>query len=320
MNYAFSPDQWMRIFAIPSSVAENYLRLASGNAIKVLLFIAYHNDRTYTIPEISAELGISEEMTEEALIFWKNAGVLTDGKAVAVQPTVTAPVTAEPVKESRPTTVRRPEKELTPKEIAERISASEDITFLFSKAEECYGRVLTHTDHRSLIWIHDYIGLPTEIIIMLMEFCKIHGKLTASYMDKVAGDWADRDITTIERAEAEFTRITEMTSFTGKVRSILGINGRNLSTSEKKHIGEWYEKNYNLGLIEYAYDKTIDATGKLSLAYLNKILINWAEKGITDRATAENETNPTKTDNSDKPVYDFDMLENLALNTSSSDT
>lgn len=316
VNYAFSPDHWMRIFAVPSSVAENYLKLASGNAVKVLLFIAYHNDRTYTTDEISEALGISDEMTEEALIFWKNTGVITDKIPDAVIPAPTEPTPTSVPKKEKTARKANSGKELTPREIAARVSDCEDVKILFTKSEECFGRVLTHTEQRSLVWMHDYLGLPSEILLMLIEYCKIHGKLNMRYIESVASDWSERDISTLELAEAEFARISEMTSFTGKIRSIFGISDRNLSSKEKKYIEEWFDRNYDAELISYAYDRTIDSTGKLSFAYLDKILSNWREKGIRDRLSAESETNPSKKEADEKPVYDFDTLENLALSTS----
>jgi hypothetical protein len=72
MDYEFNPLQWTRIFAVPVSVAENNLKIASGEQLKVLLYISYHNDHHCKIEEISQKLGIAEEIVEESLIFWKN--------------------------------------------------------------------------------------------------------------------------------------------------------------------------------------------------------------------------------------------------------
>ena len=65
MDYEFNPLQWTRIFAVPASVAENNLKIASGEQLKVLLYISYNNDHHCKTEEISQKLGIAEETVEE---------------------------------------------------------------------------------------------------------------------------------------------------------------------------------------------------------------------------------------------------------------
>ena len=65
MDYEFNPLQWTRIFAVPVSVAENNLKIANGEQLKVLLYIAYNNDHQCQTEEISQKLGIPEEIVEE---------------------------------------------------------------------------------------------------------------------------------------------------------------------------------------------------------------------------------------------------------------
>jgi DnaD/phage-associated family protein len=97
----------------------------------------------------------------------------------------------------------------------------------------------------------------------------------------VAIDWADKGITTYESAEEHIRELEMKLSNEGKVRAILGIYDRALTQTEKKYINIWIsDKNIPLPLITEAYDRTVSQTGKLSYAYMNKILMSWCEEGI----------------------------------------
>lgn len=320
MNYDINPKQWRKIFAVPSLVAENYLKIAPAKSVKVILFIAYNNDRIYTPKEISDAVGISEEDAEEGIIFWKNVGVLCDDCTVKELP---APETAEqeptPLKKQAPAKSTSG-KELRPSDIAERITSDNEIRFLFSNAETAFAHILNHTEQRSLIWIHDYLGLSSEIIIMIIEFLKTRDKLTVSVMESTAKDWYEKDITDVRSAEAEIERLNEYQTFEYKIKTIFGIKKRNLSTKEKTIIADWCSRGFSSDLITYAFDKTVDATGDISFAYTNKILLSWEKNGFTTREQVDEadkpkskEAKPTYSANGAKKKYDFDALKKIPL-------
>jgi len=138
----------------------------------------------------------------------------------------------------------------------------------------------------------DWLGLPVEVVIMLLQFAAGQGKTGKRYLETVAIDWADKGINTYESAEQHIREIELKKSNEGKVRALLGIYDRALTQTEKKYINMWaYEKNVPLPLISEAYDRTVAATGKLSWAYMNKILESWCAEGLeTVEAVKEHET------------------------------
>lgn len=74
------------------------------------------------------------------------------------------------------------------------------------------------------------------------------------------------------------------------------------------------EKNYNIELIEYAYEKTIESIDKLNFPYINKILENWYENGLLtksqiDSANIKRNSNPE----TEKKSYSFDINEIKSL-------
>jgi DNA replication protein DnaD len=80
----------------------------------------------------------------------------------------------------------------------------------------------------------------------------------------------------------------------------------------------------DIDLISIAYDKTVDATGKLSFAYLNKILIEWHSKGLKTKAEIDKldtefreKNKPQSLQNqppADEHSYNLDLLIQHAIN------
>lgn len=320
MNYKFTSDSWSRVFAVPSCVVEQYIKLASGSALKVLLFILYNNDRDYSAEEISAALNIPLEAAGDAFCFWEQVGVLCrngqDSKPVPVSPQRTAQPPAQASVPEAPKPRSKSSYSLTPREIAERIGASEEIAFLFSAAETALQHLLNHTEQRSLIWMHDYLGLPADVILMLLEYCRIIGKLSMAYIEKVAIAWQEKEILTHEAAEKEIQSLKERHSLTYKILSAFGIN-RKLIAKEEEYIAEWTAKNYDIDLISYAYEKTIESINKLSFPYINKILNGWYAKGLLTREQVDKDTQAFSKNlgGAEKAhSYDLDKFERLALN------
>ena len=146
-----------------------------------------------------------------------------------------------------------------------------------------FGRPLTHTEQSIFIWIHDYLGLSTDVILMLTAYCISIEKGNIRYIETIAADWADREINNLETAQDEIKRLEEYSGFNRKIMKIFGMN-RKPTSRQQEYINTWKEKNYNIELIEYAYEKTIESIDKLNFPYINKILENWYENGLLTKS------------------------------------
>lgn len=313
MDYKINLGQWNEIFAVPASVVEKYIKLASGKALKVLLFLLYNNKISATPEFIAENLAITVDEVEEAMLFWEQVGVIVNFSSEIIVPEIQKPIEIQPEPQPKPIITQPPRATLTPTEIAERINSSDEMKFLFAGAEASLNHLLNHTEHRSLIWIHDYLGLSADVILMLIEYCKVIDKTNVKYIEKVAISWQENNITTHEAADREISRLKERNSLSGKVKNAFGID-RKLSAKEETYIENWAVKRYDIELISYAYEKTIDAINKLSFPYIDKILTGWYENGLTTR-TLVDKNFPKKFNkpDSDEHSYDLDKFDKLAV-------
>ena len=281
MKYKVSAGIWGSIFAVPTVITDNFLKLVSGDSLKILLYLLRNQDKAFSEEEIIAATGVSSSDVSDALIFWKQANIInSDSDAVKTPSIFTTPEDTVSHKEPAPAeTFGSPKTrhELSSSEIAEIISSSADIARLFKIAESALG-TLSHTQQKSLIWIHDHLGLKNEVIITLIYYCIKIEKTNSAYIEKLAAAWSENDINTLSAAEEEVQRLLDSREFTGKIMKCFEMK-RRPTTKQAEFISQWKSAGYPLEMIRYAYEKTIEQIDKLSFEYINKILLSWHDSG-----------------------------------------
>lgn len=311
------------VFAVPD-LAADCLKLASGKSLKFLLYILKNKITDIPLAEVGKAVGISEEDAEDALSYWQQVGVVYLGEN-APEKTIQSADGAAAAKASKPTDSvseararEKAAKMLSSEEISERVEGSEEIKFLFTAAENAFGKLLTHTEQRTLIWIYDYYGIAPDLLVMIMEFAKSQNKKGIGFVEKIASQWHDDGISTHEQAEREILRMQNYYSLSGQVSARLELN-RTLTPTERKYVTEWASKSINIDLIVYAYEKTVDNIGKVKFSYMNTILLDWYGKGcFTPADVKKSESKPSKAAaeaNEEEHSYDLNLLIEHALNT-----
>ncbi len=287
MEYQVNFGCWGHVFAVPDAVVDHFIRLASESQLKVLLYLLRNDGQGIPSDQIASALHITKEQAEEALEFWVQANILQDSRTASAAPNfdfmppaqgvvteiAPAPPAAKVQHSSR-------DIKMDPSEIAHSLEGSQELKDLFTCAETLFGRILNHMEQRSLLWIHSYLGLRSEVILTLLGYCVSIDKISMSYAESIAISWVDAEILTLEQAEAEIKRLTEQRSFTASIQRMFGMN-RKPTSQQQKYIDGWKTAGYSMELIEYAYELTIESIDKLNFKYINTILEKWSGLGIT---------------------------------------
>ncbi len=306
------------VFAVPD-LAADCLKLASGKAVKVLLYILKNKITDVPFAQVGKAVGISEEDVEDALSYWQQVGVVFTGENIPAAPPVKKDERQAQVKPADTISASRSRekaaKMLSPAEIAERANDSEEIKFLFDSAENALGKVLTYTEQRTLIWLHDYYGIAPDLLLMIVEFSKSQNKASMGFIEKIASQWHNDGISTHEQAEHEIRRMQSFYSLAGQVSARLELN-RTLTPTERKYVTDWASKNIDINLIVYAYEKTVDNIGKVKFIYLNTILLDWYGKGyFTPSDFKKSEGGSSPKNDGGEHSYNLDLLVEHAMNT-----
>lgn len=316
MEYNLSFGNYAGIFALPTDAADKYINEASFSDLKVLLYVFRHSGEKLDVAEACKAIKIDSKQLKSSLDFWAKRNVV---KFKAGRET-------EPAAESQQEKTRSQTAahrvldipvQYGQEEIAKKTQGNEEIKFLLEAASGSLGRLISPAECSILVYLYEGAGLPADVIMMIISYCVAAGKGNIRYIEKMALGWAEEGIDTHEKAESKICRLEAKHSFEGKVRTVMGIKDRAFSTEELQYIGRWCEWDMKLELVKLAYDISVSNTGKLSFAYMNKILSTWHEKGYTtvEQAKNENKRGGRKGGSSagKAPSYDIDEYVRLSL-------
>ncbi len=318
MDYSLNIGEWNSVFAVPSGIVDKYIKLASGNSLKLILFLLRHGGEAFTADRLRAELNFNETgELEDAALFWVQRGIIRysgedEGKFIAAREDKEpfggegeAPVEKVPLPISKPVNYSK----VTPVsvssgEIASRIREDSNIKALFEEAEKLYGHALRQRENQTIISLVDHYGLPVGVSLMLLQYCSKIKKLTPGYISAVASDWAENDITTIEKADARIRSLEKQNSIEERLREALEMT-TSFTPAQKQSLRVWLEDwGFGEDMILLSINKTIEQIGKPKFNYANKILENWRAEGIS---TVEQATNPTSVQKQTETNSSFDM-------------
>ncbi|MBE7034735.1 MAG: DnaD domain protein [Ruminococcaceae bacterium] len=198
-------------------------------------------------------------------------------------------------------------------EISRHLHENPRMSQMYKMVGRMLGKTLSSADTELLYSFHDYYAMPIEVILVLIEYYVGKGKRSMKYMEKEVGKWTSAGIDTVQKAKAYIEKREAFLSYAGQVRTILGIHERHLSTRELTYINKWQnELSMSLDMVRKAFELTVDQTGRLSFAYMNKIMESWAADNIRKQEDIKRDTK-AKGKESKKSRYDFDALQRLAF-------
>ena len=284
---------WNGVFALPTDVADKHLKLASHEALKVILALARQGTGVEE-DALCRELGISPAQLDEALLYWEGAGLLRRENAPA----------AEPAKPQAPKAAPRAVR-ASRAEIALRASESREIALILQQAEIKFARPLKETEKSALVYILDDLGMKAEVALMLLEMAAAQGRTTASFLESTAVDWVNRSVDTVAAAEKEMALADQKRQAWAMVKRAMSIEDRRPTAKESEHVLRWTaEWGFDEAMLRLAYDQCVDHIGKVNFTYVNKVLAGWHEAGVTTPKAAAAKD---KKDEAEKKKPSFDL-------------
>lgn len=124
------------------------------------------------------------------------------------------------------------------------------------------------------------LGLSPEYVLTLAAHLKEKARLTVPTLKNKAEKLVNMGIDNLEALERYITEKADEYPEEWEFRHLLGIYNRNLTKYEKSMFRRWArELGYSVNIVGEAYDICVAGTGKLSLAYMNKLLTVWYDAG-----------------------------------------
>ena len=311
---ALNDKLWKRYFSVPCALVDQYLKLATEPALKLILYLLASEGEP-SDEKIMEAAGLNRQQLDEAYMHWQALGVIDNAgdhasPAQALKEAERQTDDHENTKQNQPDNTKIGPTRLQPKDITEKLKSEAGLKDLFVNAEQSLGRLLKHSDHIVLIYLRDYLGFDDQSIILILSHCRDLGKTSPGYYETVGKSLFEKGCTDFHAIEEEFMRLGELHSFESKVKHDFGIDIK-LSQKQSKLISSWKDMGFGIEMISLAREKCVDATNKLSFPYIDKILKSWNEKGIKDVASAMNEQKPETS--SKERSFDIDEFDQFTL-------
>ena len=251
--------------SLPAEEIDKLLQEKDGACALVYLSLQRAGGRAVTAETV----GLTEQALRGVMAKLERLGLVSARKAAPLPPADELPqYTAEDL-------VRR---------------SKEDAAFqgVRMHAEQLYGRKLTTPETRTLLGMYDYLGFPADVLMELVtyvfeEFRAENGPgrvPTMRMIEKEAYVWAQHEVLTPEQVKAYITRRQQRKERAAQALEIVQVRGRAPTPTERKYIESWLDMGFSDGALAEAYDRTVVSTGALKWPYMNKILVNWHQKGL----------------------------------------
>lgn len=319
---------------VPNWFINHYMCNSNGDFIKVYIMLLKYlstDHDSFTTEKCADQLCLTESDVERALRFWASKGLLKleeKEKEICsvflLDPTTASSAPAEVCSTVEPSFTQKPQYRM---EELSSFAASNEYKDLIYVTGRYLGKNLTQTDLALLVGLHDWLKLPFDVIEWLIEYCASNDHRNMRYIERVAIDWADQGITSLEKAKIH----TE--TYNKKYFSIikaLGFSGRNPVLFEINMMDKWiHEFKFDLEIILEACNRTMKQAPNGGFNYTDGILSQWNKKGVKtlkeiealdkehrrDKSPVKKVTNIQKNKfiNYDQKEYDYDKIEKKAL-------
>ena len=166
---------------------------------------------------------------------------------------------------------------------------------LTAAVEGKLGKKLTTPDLAVLLGLYDQVGLPADVIFLLVGFCaertvQQYGpgrRPTLRQIEREGYAWARRGLMTQESAAAYIKDYQRRRKVLPELMALLGLGDRRPGPTEERYLLSWAAMGFDRPVIELAYDKTLLKCKELKWPYMNKILTSWHQKGLRTLAEVE---------------------------------
>ncbi len=301
MNYFPNSATFKRSFDVPRVVAEDHLKLATATQLRVLLYVCSCLTEDPSDGQIAAALGLDEAEVQDALGYWKMAGLFVAKDGAAPKP-------EKPQKK-----VVAPRSNLPrPRQIAKLGAADPQIKGLLDEAELKFGKTLSDNEMGTITWLYTDAGLDISVILMLLEYLKQQDRLTAFHIRHIGAEWVNSEVNTLEAVDAYIRLAAQKKTAWGIVRSAFGIEPRIPSLKELENSHLWVnEWGFDRELLRAAYERCIDSTSSFNMNYIAGILKKWHLKGLKTLADIEanEQKHAAKKDDSKQGMITYDISE-----------
>lgn len=258
---------------IPDVFFTEYLPGAKSEFVKVyfyILFLSKYNTEI-KINDLSKTLGLDFPIVQDAIKYWEDCGLFIknpNGYSLAN------------IQEIELNKLYHPKVTLSPETIEKNAQNQYHAKVMESINSQFFSGTMSPSWYADIdLWFEKY-GFDEQVMLALFSYAYDNRALHRNYIQTVAEGWNKEHIKTYNDLDAYFERREKINILKKKIAKKLNLS-RNLTAYDEEYILKWTENyQYNMDIIEIALKKS-SSKNSISFEYIDKLLSDWHEKGLS---------------------------------------
>ncbi len=251
MTCSFSKEFSASAFTdVENSFITEYLPVASGDTVKVYLyglFLCQHPENDTPISSIAETLKMSEEAVKNCFAFWEEFGLLS-------------------VLSNEPFTVQYHPVRSTFSSKPRKYKAEKYADFTKGLQAMLPNRMVSTSEFSEYFMIMETYSIKPEAMLMIVKYCvdRKGKEISYKYISKVAKDFGNRAINTVDKVEAELSSYTAKTAVIEQILRALSLR-RQPDIEDSNFLKKWTQE------LSFDAENIIFAAKKLKKSSMEKL-------------------------------------------------
>ena len=234
MEIQFQEGIKAEITCVPNAFIDEYLGEASGEYVRVYLYLLRHLRENLKIHSIADALNLTDYDIKRAIFYWEKRGIFKEGTAKAVEEEIRSEEAARlseevlnrkqannftklsffaeknqkhlPLAEKNSSlaeqNVSYTQRNLLPIEEKKQEINEEEFEGILYVAQYLLPGGVSRSHIQKFEYMVEYLGMSSELIEFLLDYCASIDKTSPRYIESVALDWHEKHIQTVKQAKS----------------------------------------------------------------------------------------------------------------------
>ena len=234
MEIQFQEGIKAEITCVPNAFIDEYLAEASGEYVRVYLYLLRHLRENLKIHSIADALNLTDYDIKRAIFYWEKRGIFKEGTAKAVEEEIRSEEAARhseevlhrkqannftklsffaeknqkhlPLAEKNSSLAEQnisfTQRNLLPIEEKKQEINEEEFEGILYVAQYLLPGGVSRSHIQKFEYMVEYLGMSSELIEFLLDYCASIGKTSPRYIESVALDWHEKRIQTVKQAKS----------------------------------------------------------------------------------------------------------------------
>lgn len=234
MEIQFQEGIKAEITCVPNAFIDEYLAEACGEYVRVYLYLLRHLRENLKIHSIADALNLTDYDIKRAIFYWEKRGIFKEGTAKAVEEEIRSEEAARhseevlhrkqannftklsffaeknqkhlPLAEKNSSLAEQnmsfTQRNLLPIEEKKQEINEEEFEGILYVAQYLLPGGVSRSHIQKFEYMVEYLGMSSELIEFLLDYCASIGKTSPRYIESVALDWHEKRIQTVKQAKS----------------------------------------------------------------------------------------------------------------------